>query len=326
VGTIPEVEVDLNLPPEERWSVLAKFREPARQLLACYLRDLDGLGDARALVTEYCRAVLEPEYMAELRGVARVLDVPEADITLANLYYDAMKALQSQNRPGCTAFVVPHAAFGPLHARNLDWWTADGLLASETVVFNFRRGGLSPLYRIVGWPGFIGCLSGVAVGRFAVTLNAVLSQDPAELLSPITFVLRRALEHCPNYEAALSYLRDTPVASDSLLLLSGVRESEAAVIERSPRRAAVRHAWHGELVVTNDYRALESDASSGTDRLGQTSCDRFDRALKLLQLRRPGTPNECFGILQDTEVRLDITAQHMVLQATTGAVRVLRGA
>lgn len=306
--------------------MLAKFREPARKLLTCYLRDLAGLQDARALVTAYCGSVLEPEYVAELRGVARVLGVPEADVALANLYYDAMKALLCLNQLGCTAFVVPHAAFGPLHARNLDWWTADGSLASETVVFNFRRGGLSPLYRTVGWPGFIGCFSGVAVGRFAVTLNAVLSEDAAELLSPITFVLRRALEHCPNYGAALGYLRDTPVASDSLLLLSGVRESDAVVIERSPRRAAVRHAWHGELVVTNDYRALASDASLGNDSLGKTSCDRFDRALKLIQQRQPSTPDECLGILQDPEVRLDITAQHMVLQATTGAVHVLRGA
>jgi len=305
---------------------LARFREPARQLLTCYLRDLAGLSDARSLVSEYLRTVLDPEYVAELRGVARVLEAPEADVALANLYYDAMKVLLGQNRLGCTAFVVADAAFGPLHARNLDWWTAGGLLASETVVFNFRRGGFSPLYRIVGWPGFIGCFSGVAVGRFAVTLNAVLSEDSAELLQPIPFVLRRALEHCPNYQAALAYLRDTPVASDSLLLLTGVRDEEAVVIERAPRRAAVRHPWHGELVVTNDYRALRSDASLGSDSLARTSCDRFDRVLELVQQRQPRTPDECLSILQDAEVRLDITAQHMVLQAATGAVRVLRGA
>jgi hypothetical protein len=48
------------------------------------------------------------------------------------------------------------------------------------------------LYRLVGWPGFAGGFSGLAPGRFAVTLNAVFSNDPVEVATPITFLIRRS--------------------------------------------------------------------------------------------------------------------------------------
>ena len=174
---VPEIEVDLDVAAEERWASLHAWRSSARAVLRFYVTDLGGLQDFRPMLMSYCEEYVDKEYAAEMRGVARVLDAPEEEVVLANLYYDALKFLLGQGSLGCTGFVVS-AASGALHARNLDWTTADGLLASETVVFNFRRGRGPILYRIVGWPGFIGCFSGVAPGRFAVTLNAVLSDDP----------------------------------------------------------------------------------------------------------------------------------------------------
>jgi acid ceramidase/N-acylethanolamine-hydrolysing acid amidase len=182
--TVPQLDVDLNAPPERRWSELAAHRDVVRELLAFYVRDIGGLDKFAPLLCDYRDAFVDPEYIAEMRGVARAVDAPEEEVALANLYYDAIKVVLSGGI-GCTAFAVDTGA-GPLHARNLDWITAQGLLASETMIFNFRHGGGDPLYRTVGWPGFVGCLSGVAVGRFAVTLlNAVISDDPPELAPPI---------------------------------------------------------------------------------------------------------------------------------------------
>jgi predicted choloylglycine hydrolase len=320
--SVPQLDVDLNASPERRWDELSTWRDVARELLAFYLRDIGGLDKFAPLLREYRDAFVDAEYVAEMRGVARAIGAPEEEVALANLYYDAIKVVLSGGI-GCTAFAVDADA-GPLHARNLDWTTAEGRLASETIIFNFRRGGSEPLYRTVGWPGFIGCLSGVAMGRFAVTLNAVISNDPPELAPPITFVLRRALETCKTFDEATAMLRDARVASDSLLLVSGPNAGQMAVIERAPTRAAVRLPDAGAVFVTNDYRALlatERETMS-QNALVRTACSRYDRAQELVRGAPPRDPEACLRVLADPQVKMGITVQHMVLSAATGGVHV----
>jgi hypothetical protein len=320
---VSEIDIDLTLPPARRWEGLSRYRAEARALLGFYVRDLGGLEPFAPILASYRDAFVDPEYADEMRGVARVLDAPEDEVVLGNLYYDAMKLVLGAGGLGCTAFAVDTPS-GPIHARNLDWWTADGLLASETLVANFRRGGGEPHYRTVGWPGFLGCFTGIAPGRFCVTLNAVLSDDPPELAAPISLVLRRVLETAPTFERAVARLRDTPVASDALLLVSGTRRGEMVVIERSPTRAAVRTAEKGLVLATNDYRALASApgarVASGSE-LVATSCARYDRAAALARSGAP-SPERCLEILRDSKVRMGITVQHVVLSAATGALRV----
>jgi acid ceramidase len=323
MSTIPELDIDLNAPPERRWEQLVDWRAVARELLAFYVRDIGGLDRFAPLLRDYRDAFVDAEYIAEMRGVARVLDAPEEEVVLANLYYDAIKLVLAGG-VGCTAFAVDTDQ-GPLHARNLDWTTAEGKLASETLIVSFRRGDAgAPLYRIVGWPGFVGCLSGVAPGRFAVTLNAVLSDDAPELATPTTFLLRRVLETAETFEAAVAALRDTPVASDSLLLVTGTRAGQMAVVERAPTRAAVRAPYAGAVFVTNDYRALPVSERSGTIRstLAQTSCGRYARAQQLVREEPPREPGACLRVLCDPRVKMGITVQHLVFSAATGVIRV----
>ena len=81
----------------------------------------------------------------------------------------------------------------------------------------------------------------------------------------------------------------------------------------------------GSLVVTNDYRGLSTSDRQDENELTTTSCARYDRTRLLLRERKPRTASDCLGILRDPHVRMGITAQHMVLQASTGNVTVLRG-
>jgi hypothetical protein len=101
--------------------------------------------------------------------------LPVSDVALSNLYYDALKVVL-----GCTAFAVD-AGEATLHARNLDWWTKNAALARYTTVCHFIGGAGGP-FTTIGWPGFVGAFSGVAPGRFAITLNAVLSLERAQLV------------------------------------------------------------------------------------------------------------------------------------------------
>lgn len=311
----PTFHVDLDRPPEERWRGIEAYRDAANELLAYYVRDIGGVELFGDLLTAYRDAHVAPDYAREMSDLAERLGRAETEVLLSNLYYDALKHIL-----GCTAFALD-SGDGPLHARNLDWGTVNEMLSRHTLVVEFARGG-KPHFTVVGWPGFAGALSGVAPGRFAVTLNAVLSDDPPALAPPMTFLIRDVLDTARDYDEAVARLRDSPVTSDSLLLVTGTKRGEMAVIERSPERAAVREGRDGAVVVTNDYRALPASGGPGAVAvLAETSCGRFDRAAALIAERRPASADECFAVLLDDDVRMDITMQSMVFRASTGDVR-----
>lgn len=334
---IPVIDVSLDAPPERRWEMLAPFAPEIRALYTEYLLDLAPLVESLRAEAASIEALLGEETWSELQGLAKVLEMPFEDVLLGNLYYDALKHLW-----GCTAFAVD-APGGPIHGRNLDWFSETGALGTSTAQFRFVRGGVER-YRTVGWPGYLGCLSGVAPGRFAITLNTVASDDAAELFAPVSFLIRRTLATAPTFDDAVRILAETPVSSDSLLLISGTKPGEMAVVERTPTRSAIRRPKDGLIVVTNDYRSLavndestaespaESPAEPPAESIGEqsdetdlfsSSCGRFDRCSLLADRARPESPEEAIRILQDSNVQMLITAQHMAFQAATGQAVVL---
>jgi acid ceramidase len=177
---------------------------------------------------------------------------------------------------------------------------------------------------LITWPGFTGALSGVAPGRFAISLNAVLSDELPAFAPPITYVLRSVFEDARSFDEAVERLTTTDIASDCLLLVTGTRPGEMVVIERTPTRAAHRNPVEGRLLVANEYLSLSTSSSAaGPDQeLQRTSCARFDRAIALLDQRIPRDEAECFAILTDLAVRMRITVQHMVFSAARGLVAV----
>lgn len=251
-----------------------------------------------------------------MEGLAARAGVATDEVVAGNLYYDALKALFV----GCTAFAVD-TPDGPLHARNLDWWTENDMLRRYTMVTRFS-GAPAGEFTTVGWPGFVGAFSGMAPGRFAVTLNAVISDERMEPAYPIVFLVRQILEEAPDFSSALNALRTTAVASDSLLLLTGVRPGEMAVIERTPRRAEVRLAENGRIFVTNDYRALRTGVRDSGSSIQATACGRYERIAALVESEPPSAAESCFAFLDDASVRMGITVQQMVFQASTGMCRV----
>ena len=310
---VSEIDLDLALPPAERWRSLAPHAEAAGRLLDCYLRDLSQLGSFAPLIESYAEAFVGPEHRAEVASIARIVGRPEIDVLLGSLYYDAFRQLI-----GCTAFACD-GPDGPIHARNLDWWTEDQMLARLTCIVRGYGGRAIGPYQMVSWPGFIGALSGLAPGRFSVTLNAAISSERPTLAAPVVLVLRQALETCSDFGEAMRLLERTPIAADCLLLVTGTRQGEMAVIERTSTRAAVRGPENGFVAVTNDYRSLDAvTRATAGNRLQETACGRFDRTVELLRKALPANAAASLEILGDSSVQMSITVQQMVMVPRTG--------
>jgi len=307
--------VNLDLPPFERWGFLAQYSKEVDELIGCYLKDFSGEEEIFESFDFYKDQVISREYLEEIEYIASISKYTPDQILIANLYYDVLKFYF-----GCTAFAF-ESEKGVIHARNLDWHTDNNLLSKHSMIFNFQRDGKT-IFKSVGWPGFIGVLSGTKKQKFSVTLNAVLSPDSPEIATPISFFLRDVLTESDSYEDSKQKLESTTIASDCLLLLSGTNASELSVIERTPTRFATRYPENGHLIVTNDYKKLENiELKEGV--LQSTSCGRYDRANALLIESKPPTEKDCLKILQDNSVMMGITVQQMVFNNETGNIELI---
>lgn len=308
-----QLTVDLDLEPASRWRLSPAQIKDARRLIDLYNRDLGVDDTLLELMTGIAEDILSPSLREEIHSLAHQLGVPFAHALAGNLHYDAIKSVW-----GCTAFAVD-TPDGPLHARNLDWVTQDRVLNDTSMTTTFANAPAGE-FITVGWPGFAGVLSGMAPGRFAVTLNAVMSEDTPVVAQPVVFLIRDVLETAATYGEALIRLRQSPIASDCLILLSGTQHGEMAVIERTPTRSAVRTPSNNAIFVTNDYLALDSVGAVNEGVLQMTSCGRREQIERLLRTETP-TPEAAFKFLSDSRVQMQITVQQMAFVANSGLMR-----
>ena len=311
----PEIIINLDLPPSQRWAFLVDYASEINELIQCYLNDFQGAEYLFGAIGSFKHAVIASEYLEEIEFIASISKFTADEVLVANLYYDVLKFYF-----GCTAFAVESEG-KMLHARNLDWWTDNNLLSRHSKIFAFQKQGQT-VFKSVGWVGFVGVLSGVKPGKFSITLNAVLSKDQPEIAIPISFFIRDVLATANSFDEAKAKLENTTIASDCLLLLAGAQTGEMAVIERTPTRSATRNPERHFITVTNDYKLIENIV--GESELQSTSCGRYDRAVSLLNQSTPQTTADCLAILQDENVMMGITVQQMVFHVATGEVELIK--
>jgi acid ceramidase len=312
---LQEISVDLKRRPSDRWHLTPTQRGQARELLKQYKTDFGLPPDLGEVLISGSKQLIRNEHWQEMESLASEVSVPVRDVALCNCYYDAMKLVLG-NAFGCTAFAIdtPDA---PLHARNLDWWTENSALAEYSAACHFE-GAPAGRFTTVGWPGFVGAFSGIAPGRFAISLNAVLSLEPAQFAMPIELLLRTVLEESPSFARALALLSESPLPCDCLLLLTGTKPGELVVIERTPSRYAIRGSQDGFVCVANGYQSLDTELGKSPLELLATCCRRFDRINALIRVQRPRNSEDCFAHLSDPEVQMNMTVQQMVFRAATG--------
>jgi hypothetical protein len=254
----------------------------------------------------------------EFKAAAKVINGNPKDIALANLSYDLVVGAL-----GCSTVVLP-TADGPVVARNMDWWP-EGPLARASYVIRCVDAN-AWRFSSAGFPGAVGVVTAVSSRGFAVVLNAVTTTDPVcKTGYPVLLHLRRVMDDAADFADALAMLSKQRLTTPALFTLAGTKNDQRVVIERGPRRYALRWGRAGEpLVTTNDYRLLGMGKEPDEWDLGRSSCGRYDRLCSLASRRMSDGPprdEELLFWLTDPEVRQEITAQHVLMRVASGEMK-----
>ena len=316
------VRINLDAPLEQKWLPLEPYIAEGREVCQAFAAEAGMLlnGVSAAALQAYAKLRLPRWFNDDVAALAELLDRPKVEVLIANLYYDGLKIYFDGIGFGCSAVAVEKNGT-IIHARNLDWPSEDNVLSRTSIVIDYARGG-QVVYSVVAWPGYTSALSGVAHGKFSVTLNAVTSDERGSLTSiPVSLLIKGVLENEPDFDAAVEALSTRRIMSDCLLLVAGTEPGERVVIERTPRYYEHRHPASASdpLVVTNHYVSFtEHQAVDDEDldsELSRTACSRYERLKELASNTRIRKPENYIRLLKDEDVIMDITAQHMVFCA-----------
>jgi hypothetical protein len=186
----------------------------------------------------------------EIRAVAKL--APGRGAHLLNLAHEW----------SCTASLSPLPTGSFLLRRTLDW-PFDGLGRGLVVARRQTREG--PVLEAT-WPGFVGTLTALAPGRFAVAFNQaprrrhLLGRAGAWIANrrsinrsralPPAHLLREVVEDAPDFGTALAMLCQRPLCVGGLFTLAGPGPEDAAVVERDPKRYTVHR---GAAAVANHW-------------------------------------------------------------------------
>jgi len=159
--------------------------------------------------------------------------------------------------------------------RVLDWPFPD---LGASMVVALQSGPAGDFHNIT-WPGLSGSFQGFAQGRFAVAINQAPMRmhrrgyagdwlknrivAKSETGMPPAHLLRRVLETASDYATAEAMLSDTPLAVPALFLLSGTRDGEGCVIERTEREAMVRPLERHAVCVANHFETRIGREAAG---------------------------------------------------------------
>ena len=211
------------------------------------------------------------DYRKEMEAMAQAAGAPWDKVVAGNTLFDIKKMLL------CSALLVESgrsATRGPLLGRNLDYPSL-GYIQDYSLVTVYRPKG-KHAFVSVGFPGLVGCLSGMNDAGLAVGVLEVFAAragegrfDPKGL--PYALCYRTLLEECTTIAEAKKRLEALPRTTLTNLVIAD--RDGIAVLEITPKSVVLRRAEKGSLACTNHFcTVVRPDKRFDVAR----SYDRFD--------------------------------------------------
>lgn len=267
VDGIPVVRVD-GTPEEVGEQLGALTVRPAARLLT-YPEDLlAGMVRSRLLA----RALVRRAARVGGRLLAQFPDGPRRELAglvaagldrdlmvLGNTLYD-LKNISLPQFLGCSSLIVPAARSGtggPLFGRNVDFF-GRGYLHEYSLVTVRPRTARSLAYATIGFPGTLGCFSGMNEAGLAVASHEVFGvrgrrYNPNGV--PFTLAYRRVLEECARTTEAAGLLRGMERTTSTILVVCD--RAGGRVLEVTPDHVIDHPPDDDAITCTNHYRSPE---------------------------------------------------------------------
>jgi hypothetical protein len=200
------------------------------------------------------------DYRAEFEAMVKVSGFDREAMMMGNTAFDLKEDLAALF--GCSALMVEaeRSATGrPILGRNMDHF-ALGYLHEYSLVTVYRPKG-KHAFTAVGYPGLVGCISGINdKGLVVAVLESTgtnAGEGPAFNPEGVPFALnyRRLLEECTTIPEAAASLRKMKRTTTNLLAVADA--TGTAVFEITPSRMVVRNPQQGIGTCTNHFLSSE---------------------------------------------------------------------
>jgi len=314
----PTMTLDWSRPVGQRYANLPPDVVEKGRLLLDELKALAPFGVR--LLGDVARLRTRGRFQSEAKALAATLHENWRTVLVANLTYDL-----AMTQYGCSTVTLA-TPFGPVLARNMDWYPEDALALTSYLIRAEQNGEL--VFANAGWPGAIGVVSGLSGRGFGITLNAVRAPGGIDVLGyPVLLHLRRVLEEARDFNEAVERLAHQRLAAGCLITVVGCENDQRVVIERTPREHLIRRPeGDGPLMATNHYRGMHEEFTPDTVDPTPPFCMRYDALLGFFH-DADGTREfddaELLYTLTDEQVIQDITAQHVIIRPRDNTIRLL---
>lgn len=253
-----------------------------------------------------------PDYQRELDAIVRASGADRDDVIVGNTVFDLKKIVS------CSSLLVEpdrSATGGPLLGRNLDYPSL-GYAQEYSLVTVYKPTGKRSFVS-VGFPGLVGCLSGMNDAGLSVAVHEVFQVklgkkwfDPSGM--PYALCYRRLLEECGTIDEARDALERMPRTTITNLAVAD--RTGVAVFEVTPEHVVVRRGENGTCICTNHFCSDELKFGLAINRY--RTYDRF-RALDVPAGVRPKIgPADLHQSLHAASMP-DTTMQTMIFEPTT---------
>ena len=250
------------------------------------------------------------DYREEMQAMASAADVDPDLAVLGNTMFDLKKVVF------CSALLVEpdrSATGGTLLGRNLDYPSL-GYAHEYTLVTVYRPTHARHHFATVGFPGLLGCLSGMNDAGLTVAVLEVMQGpmtgkrfDPTGM--PYALCYRRLLEECATIDEAYELL--SKMKRTGLSNLAVADQGGVAVFEITPERVVVRRSQRGTCVCANHFCSDELKALVTFNYFA--TCDRFQTLTKVSELQRKLGPDDLQVGLHEACLKT-LTMQTMVFE------------
>ncbi len=245
------------------------------------------------------------DHRKEMEALARHGGIDRDMVLVGNTFADVKKI------GGCSALIVGpqrSATGGPLFGRNLDYPTL-GFLHEYSLVTVYRPTG-KHAFASIGFPGFVGCLSGINDAGLAVAvLEVYKTKDESPPFNPqgtpYALCFRRILEECTTVSEAEKLLRGMNRTTRNNLAVCD--KKGGAIFEITPKNLIVRRPQEGLCPCTNHFRSDELAVKK--------HCERYDALEQCRQCTKVDLPE--MRKLLDAANQGELTFQTMIFEPAT---------